>query len=87
MKRLIAGVLLLLVMSTSLSFAQAGKEITVYDPDDALHPIRLISLFARPPIALLNVFVRGGYYVLDSEPIRRGFNIDTKSELTLDEDY
>ncbi|MEM4657992.1 MAG: hypothetical protein QXX77_06165 [Candidatus Methanosuratincola sp.] len=87
MKRLIAGVLLALVMSSSTSFAQVGKEITVYDPDTALHPIRLISLFARPPIALLNTFVRGGYYVLDSDPIRRGFDIDTKSGLSLDEDY
>jgi hypothetical protein len=63
------------------------REITVYDPAEALHPFKLISLAIRPPIAILNIFVRGTYYVLDSEPIRRAFDIDYEPRLSIDEDY
>lgn len=81
--------LLAILISTSFALAQGpGQvEITVYDPENALHPFKLISLSIRPPIALLNIFVKGGYYVLDSEPIRRAFNIDFQPRISIDEDY
>jgi hypothetical protein len=87
--KIIYSALLILMLSTSLTFAQgaAQREITVYDPADALHPFKLISLAIRPPIAILNIFVKGGYYVLDSEPIRRGFDIDYQPFISIDEDY
>ena len=77
------------LISTSVALAQGPgqQEITVYVPADALHPFKLISLFIRPPIALLNIFVKGGYYVLDSEPIRNAFDIDYPTRLSIDEDY
>ena len=80
---------LAILISTSVALAQGPgqQEITVYDPADALHPFKLVSLFIRPPIALLNIFVKGGYYVLDSEPIRNAFDIDYPSRLSVDEDY
>ncbi len=87
--KVIFGALLILTLSTSFSFAQgsAEKEITVYDPADAFHPFRLISLFIRPPIALLNIFVGGGYRAIDSDPIRRAFDIDYQQRMSIDEDY
>jgi hypothetical protein len=41
----------------------------------------------RPPLGLLSIFVKGGYWVLDSEPIRRASNIDYDASMTIDEDY
>jgi len=80
---------LAILISTSFALAQGPgqQEITVYDPADALHPFKLISLSIRPPIALLNIFIKGGYYVLDSEPIRRAFDIDYPTRFSIDEDY
>jgi|GEM_PF-966577 hypothetical protein len=87
--KIIYCALLILTLSASLVFAQGPgeKEITVYDPADALHPFRLISLAIRPPIAILNIFVMGTYYVLDAEPIRRAFDIDYQPMMYIDEDY
>jgi hypothetical protein len=88
MKRIFA-VLLLVVMFSSTGFSQVvNRQITNYNPSpNALHPFKLASLVIRPPIALLSIFVKGGYWVLDSEPIRRSFNIDYETTMTLDEDY
>ena len=74
---------------TSSAFAQGPgqQEITVYDPADAIHPFKLLSLVIRPPVAVVNLFVRGGYWVFDSDPIRRAFNIDYQPTITIDEDY
>jgi hypothetical protein len=85
----IYSALLILMLSTSFVFAQGlgEKEITVYDPADALHPFKLISLAIRPPIAILNIFVKGGYYVIDSDPLRRAFDIDYQPFMNIDEDY
>ncbi len=87
--KLIYSLIVAILIFTSFAFAQGPgqEEITVYDPADALHPFKLISLFSRPPIALLNIFVKGGYYVLDSEPIRRAFDIDYQTRINIDEDY
>lgn len=87
--KIIYCALLIFTLSTSFVFAegQGQREMTVYDPAEALHPFKLISLAIRPPIAILNIFVRGGYYVLDSEPIRRAFDIDYQSRISIDEDY
>ncbi len=87
--KIIYCALLILTLLTPLAFAQgpAEREITVYDPADAFHPFKLISLAIRPPIAILNIFVRGGYHVLDSDPIRRAFDIDYEPRLSIDEDY
>jgi len=87
MKKLIITFFLALLLSSAAAFAQPRRHITQYDPDTAIHPFRLIALFATPPLALLNVFIRGGYHVLDTEPIRRAFNVDNHSRLTIDEDY
>lgn len=63
------------------------KQITEYDPNDAIYPYKIASLIIRPPIAIIDVFVKGFYYVLDSDPIRRPFNIEFDSSLSIDEDY
>ncbi len=88
MKRVIA-ILLLVVMFSSTGFSQVvNRQITGYNPSpDALHPFKLASLVIRPPIGLLSIFVKGGYWVLDSEPIRQAFNIDYDASMTIDEDY
>ena len=88
MKRVIA-ILLLVVMFSSTGYSQVvNRQITNYNPSpDALHPFKLAGLVIAPPIALLSIFVKGGYWVLDSEPIRRAFNIDYDTSMTLDEDY
>ncbi|MGQ0793444.1 MAG: hypothetical protein ACT4NX_05075 [Deltaproteobacteria bacterium] len=67
--------------------ASGGKEITVYDPADAIHPFKLLSIIIRPPVALVNKFIKGGYWVLDSEPTRRAFNIDYSPTINIDDDY
>lgn len=88
MKRIVTIVLLVLVFSSSAFSQVVNRQITNYDPSpDALHPFKLASLVIRPPIALLSIFVKGGYWVLDSEPIRQGFNIDYDTSITIDEDY
>jgi hypothetical protein len=87
MKRVIA-ILLLVVMFSSTGFSQTKRQITSYNPSpNALHPFKLAGLVIAPPIALLSIFVKGGYWVLDSEPIRRAFNIDYDASMTIDEDY
>lgn len=63
------------------------KEITEYDAYDAIHPFKIASLIIRPPIAIIDVFIKGFYYVLDSDPIRRPFNIDYTYSVGIDEDY
>ena len=87
MKYLMATLLGVMMFTTS-AFA-AAPQITVYsyNPGDALHPFKLVSLVARPPIALLSIFVKGGYWVLDTDPIRRAFNIEYTHTINLDEDY
>lgn len=88
MKKIVV-VLLAAVIFSSTAFAQSlTRQITSYDPSpDALHPFKLASLVIRPPIGLLSIFVKGGYWVLDSEPIRRGFDIDYDTTMTIDDDY
>ena len=82
---------LLILMLTCILFASptfaARKQITEYDPLTAIHPFKIASLVIRPPIAIIDVFIKGFYYVLDSDPIRRPFNIDFDSSLIIDEDY
>lgn len=85
MRFLLVVVVLTVMIFASNAFAQ--KEITVYDPADALHPLKILGLVSRPPIALLQIFIKGGYWVLDSEPTRRAFNIEYHPSLNLDEDY
>lgn len=87
MKYIAASVLgIMLFASTAFS---AEPQITQYNynPSDALHPFKLISLAGRPPIALANVFVKGAYWVIDVDPIRRAFNIEHSPSLNIDEDY
>lgn len=76
------------MMFASAAFADE-PEITEYNynPGDALHPFKLISLAGRPPIAITNVFVKGTYWVLDVDPIRRAFNIEHSPSLHMDDDY
>ena len=88
MKRVIVIVLLVVVFSSTAFSQTVNRQITSYNPSpNALHPFKLASLVIRPPIGLLSIFVKGGYWVLDSEPIRRAFNIDYDASMTLDEDY
>ena len=84
--RYILGSILGLFLLTSVGFSQ---QITDYhlNPGDTLHPFKLISFPLRPPLGLLNIFVKGGYWVLDSEPINRAFNIEYNTRLRLDSDY
>lgn len=84
----ITGLLLGILMFGSSAMA-AGPQITnySYNPGDALHPFKLLSLAIRPPIGLTSIFVKGGYWVFDSEPIRRGFNIEYSPTINIDEDY
>lgn len=88
MKRIVA-ILLLVFMFSYNAFPQvASRQITNYNPSpNALHPFKIASLVIRPPIALLSIFVKGGYWVLDSEPIRRGFDIDYDTSMAIDGDY
>lgn len=87
--RLFYTLLLGILIFASTAFAQGPgeQEITVYDPADAIHPFKLISLVSRPPIALLNIFIKGGYWVLDSKPVRGAFDIDYQTRISIDEDY
>jgi len=81
------GALLGVLLFSSVSFAQGVTDYH-YNPGDALHPFKLTSLIIRPPIALLNVFVKGGYWFLDSEPWRGAFNIEyPPSAIRIDDDY
>ena len=87
--KLVHAVALGILLFASAAFAESvgQEEITVYDPADAIHPFRLLSLAIRPPVAILNLFVKGTYWVLDSDPIRRGFDIDYQQRFDIDEDY
>ena len=87
MKKFFLSAALVMLMASTAAFARSDRDITYYDPDTALHPFRVISLVLRPPLALVNVFVRGGYLFIDSHPIRRAFNTDTRARFSLDEDY
>lgn len=78
----------LIFASTVLAQSPENRQITEFNPSpEALHPFKLISLVIRPPVALLNIFVKGGYWTLDSEPIRNAFNIDYDYTSRIDEDY
>lgn len=80
-------VLILAFMLFSTPVFAKPKQITEYDPNDAIHPFKLASLVIRPPIAIIDVFIKGFYYVLDSDPIRRPFDIDFDTNISIDEDY
>jgi len=86
--KLFLTVLLGVLLFSSVASAQSNQ-ITVYrnDPGDTLHPFKLASFVIRPPIALVNIFVKGLYWTVDSEPIRRAFNIEYSPTLYIDEDY
>lgn len=84
--RYILGSILGLLLFTSVSFSQQITDYH-YNPGDATHPFKLVSLVMRPPVGLLNVFVKGGYWFLDSEPTRRAFNIEYPVSFRVDEDY
>lgn len=58
-----------------------------YDRGNNLHPLKLVSIAVRPPIAILDVIVRGGYHAIDSEPFRGAFNIEYRPGLDIDSDY
>jgi hypothetical protein len=84
----IAAMVLGIMMFTSAAFS-AEPQITQYryNLGDALHPFKLMSLAVRPPVALANVIVRSGYWVLDVDSIRRAFNIEYSTSQDIDEDY
>jgi hypothetical protein len=82
----VAIILLATLLFTTPLFARP-KQITEYDPNDAINPFKITSLIIRPPIALIDIFIKGFYYVLDSDPIRRPFNIEFDSSINIDEDY
>lgn len=68
--------------------AQAPQIIDYsYNSGDALHQFKLLSFAIRRPLAITSVFVKGTYWVFDSEPIRRGFNIEYSPTISIDEDY
>ena len=75
------------MLFVSSAYAQA-PQITdyKYNPGDALHPFKLMSLALRPPLAVTSVFVKGAYWVFNSEPIRRVFDIDYNPRINIDED-
>lgn len=81
-----AIILLATLLFTTTSFARP-QQITEYNPNDAINPFKITSLIIRPPIAIINVFIKGFYYVLDSDPIRRPFDIEFDSSINIDEDY
>ena len=81
------GAVLGTLLLTSVSFAQGVTDYH-YNPGDALHPFKLTSMVMRPPVALLNIFVKGGYWFIDSEPIRGAFDIEyPPSTIRIDDDY
>jgi len=89
MKKILTVVFAILIF-TSTAFAQSPmtRQVTSYNPSpNALHPFKLLSIVIRPPIGLFSIFVKGGYWVLDSEPTRRAFNIDYQPIMFVDEDY
>ena len=49
--------------------------------------IKLTSLALRPPLAITSVFVKGTYWVFNTDPIRRVFNIEYSPTMNIDEDY
>lgn len=84
--RIILVILLCMIMFSGTASSQHITDYH-YNPGDNLHPFKLVSLVMRPPVALLNVFVKGGYNALDSEPTRRAFNIEYPTGIDLDSDY
>ena len=80
--------MLCLMLFASSAFAQA-PQITdyKYNPGDALHPFKLMSLALRPPLALTNVIVKGTYWVFNTDPIRRAFDIEYSHTMNIDQDY
>ena len=89
MKFFRALLIAVLISTSSVAFAQstADEPITVYDPATAIHPFRLVSLVIRPPVALLEVFIKGFYNAIDAEPVSRAFNIEYDRRIVIDEDY
>lgn len=86
MKHLII-IIFALMMFSNPTFGQV-KEITEYDPVTAIHPFRIAGLVIAPPVAILDIFFKGFYYVLDSDPIRRAFNVDVRQTfIVIDQDY
>ncbi len=88
MKKLIIAIFMVITLQAGTVFSQEHITNYHYDPGYALHPFKIVSLLIRPPVALLNVFIKGGYYALDSEPARRAFNIEYPARtIDIDEDY
>lgn len=86
--RYVAGFILGMMLFASSAMAQAPQITNYnYNPGDALHPFKLLSLAIRPPLAITSVFVKGTYWVFDVDPIRRGFNIEYSPTISIDEDY
>lgn len=81
--------LMLGLMFFASSALADAPQVTDYnrDPATALHPFRILSLAVRPPIGISSIFIKGTYWVFDSYPIRRAFNIEYNSTLNIDEDY
>jgi hypothetical protein len=83
-----AALILGFLLFASNALAQA-PQITEYkyNPGDALHPFKLTSLALRPPLAITSVFVKGTYWVFNTDPIRRVFNIEYDPTINIDGDY
>lgn len=83
-----AGMLLGIMVFASAAMADSPRITNYnYSPSDALHPFKLISLAARPPLGFASLFVKGTYWVLDVDPVNRAFNIDTDPSMNIDSDY
>ena len=81
------GVVLGTLLLTSVSFAQGVTDYH-YNPGDALHPFKLTSMVVRPPIALLNMFVKGSYWIISSKPMIKVLDIEyPPSTIRIDDDY
>lgn len=81
------GAVLGMLLLTSVSFSQQVTDYH-YDPGDASHPFKLFSLMIRPPVAILNVFVKTGYSFVNHEHVRGAFNIEyAPKSLDIDADY
>ncbi|MGH7886160.1 MAG: hypothetical protein ACRENO_10745 [Thermodesulfobacteriota bacterium] len=83
-------ILIAIVFSVSLFASTASAQRITdynYNPGDALHPFKWASLAIRPPLGLLSLFIKGGYWVTDTDPIQRIFNIEYNPTIRIDEDY
>lgn len=85
MKTIIA-LLLAFCMFASTASAQRITDYS-YNPGDALHPFKIVSFAIRPPLGLMSLIVKGGYWVKDTDPIQRAFNIEYNPTLRIDENY